>query len=277
MALGRGVYSKALPGYFGGALMNQANPPAPHQSSDFPLPEFLGTPPNEGPERLPEKPWDFILCVIGMISDRYPGQEPTPTDAQLRRLIQLWEIVPIDEWGKTTGRFLRTPEYWGTSPDIAWQGAIFSLTPETHASTDRPKPAVIKKEKKHAPPSREFLLLLSKFKSAPNPQLYERVFLTIHAHCFNKLSKTGRKVHPYGQLHACKAAGLPLRKLKDGSFRPGRTFQRIWAWLVNRGIINKAWNENRETGKCAGWYVCTSLPQRDHFRIPRDHPKKIRP
>lgn len=246
--------------------MNSANPATPSKSSDYPLPEFFGCPPDEGPERFPEPPWDYLFCITGMILKRWPQKDPRPIDDQLRRFLQLWFTVPLDEWGKALTAFLKHPEFWGTSPHLAWEAVLFSLHPESAASTDQVKPKAIQKEKKHAPPSREFLLLLSRFKTAPNPQLYERVFLTIHAHCFNKLSKKGKKVYPYGQAHIAKITGLPIR-----------TIERIWAWLKRRGIINKAWNENPEAHHHSGWYVCTSLKQVGWYRDPRNRRRQTTP
>jgi len=94
-------------------------------------------------------------------------------------------------------------------------------------------------------------------------QSYEQVYLTTLGCCKNKKSAEGRKVYPYGQRYIAKLTRLSLA-----------TVERAWSWLHLQGIFNKAWNENPEKHRCAGWYVCTSMKQVSYFRDPENRHRK---
>jgi len=96
-------------------------------------------------------------------------------------------------------------------------------------------------------------------------QSYEQVYLTTLGCCKNKKSAKGRKVYPYGQRYIAKLTRLSLP-----------TVTRAWAWLHLQGIFNKAWNENPEKHRCAGWYVCTSMKQVSYFRDPENRHRRFK-
>jgi len=298
--------------------MNTSNPPSAHQNDRFPLPEFLGVSPDEGPERLPKPPWDTICEVVGRIADHCPGHEPTPSHSQLRRFFQRFLTLDQSSFAEGITAFFDTEHKWPRLPSPCWEDLLFYLDPDpdrvpkkkdspdaarsiiatpSHSAREpvqiteayaralqqaraerlakeipKPKAGI---EKQLQPPSKDFLLLLNYISDrAPSPKKTKELFLWVHAHCFNKHSKWGIKVYIYGQVYACKAIGLPTRKRENRPTEPGREFDPLWAWLKKEGFFNKRSNENPKAHRCAGWFVCTSLKQRDHFRIPRDHPRK---
>jgi len=129
-----------------------------------------------------------------------------------------------------------------------------SPKPSTITTPKKPIPRVIKPR---VPTVTEFIL-----RHSPS-QSYEQVYLTTLGCCKNKKSAEGRKVYPYGQRYIANL--IPLSQ---------RTVERAWSWLRRQGIFNKAWNENPEKHRCAGWYVCTSMKQVSYFRDPENRHRR---
>jgi len=254
--------------------MNSQKPLDSHQEHDFPLPDFLGVSPDEGPERLPERPWLDLCYVIGELDKKFPDRIPQPTDTQIRKFLQAYNTLSEEAWSWAIKKFLNDVFAFNTPLEELWPTLIFYLDPEPDTIKKKQSVTAPAKEKKQAAPSRSFLLLLSHIQKHAPTRSYELVYKKIHAHTFNKLSKKGKKVYPYGQRFACIESSLPLRIRKNGHIVPGRTFERIWRWLKKRGILNKRSNENQEAKTCATWYVCTSLEQVGHFKSQTQHPRK---
>jgi len=96
---------------------------------------------------------------------------------------------------------------------------------------------------------------------------YLQVFIHISRHTKNRLSRRGKKIYPYTQDYVA-------RKLKISLV----TVNRIFSWLVRRGIIFKRTNENPREHWGATWFVCTSWKQSTYFRDPEGRrPKKGSP
>jgi hypothetical protein len=118
----------------------------------------------------------------------------------------------------------------------------------------------LKTRKRQLPTVTEFILFYAPSKSC------ERTYSTTLSCCRNKRSSKGKKVYPYGQRYIAKLTRLSLA-----------TVERDWSWLRNRGIFNKARNENPKEHRCSLWYVCTSMKQVSYFRdLQKRHPKKRR-
>ena len=110
--------------------MNTSNPPSAHQNDRFPLPEFLGVSPDEGPERLPKPPWDTICEVVGRIADHCPGHEPTPSHSQLRRFFQRFLTLDQSSFAEGITAFFDTEHKWPRLPSPCWEDLLFYLDPD---------------------------------------------------------------------------------------------------------------------------------------------------
>ena len=254
------------------------------------VPLFLGDPNSKPQPTFPEYPWTFFLSAMGLISEKYPHLSPHPDDYQLRQFIECSTILDQEEFEQLFIKWTENDYFWGPSPGTAWASLIQYLRPpkkmalfKIQCPIDENEGPTKKKNHqvnpgreitrqpiyKHGPKqatSREkqkkpYLRLAQTVRSyilehQPHPhciKLFDKVLL----HCWNKQSKRGRKVYPYGQAYAAKQLEWGKRKLESR-----------WQWLKKQGIFNKAWNENPKLHHHSGWYVCTSIKQVAYFRDP---------
>ena len=243
--------------------MNTSTPAQQQQLVHLPFPYFLGIAPDEGPTRFPRQPFDILCMLIGRFEEHYKDQDPQPSDTQFKRFKKAYLTFPRNDWERATDLFIKYPDHWPPSPHLAWEAYLFNIEPEkTPTRGPQPRPFEEKEKKRNLALIPNTALSNYILKHAPSKS-YERIYSAILNHTKNKRSSKGKHVYPYGQDHIAKKTGIPLR-----------TVERAWAWLRAMGILNKAWNENKITQKCAGWYVVTSLKQRLYFMDPANRHRR---